>query len=80
MTKIKDFATGKLLDLGPEEEIRQAYERYLHFDLKYPKHAMKINVPIKIGRKTCYCDIAVYDQRNNLVGIVETKFLGANDV
>lgn len=79
MTKIKDFATGKLLDLGPEEEIRQAYERYLHFDLKYPKHAMKINVPIKIGRKTCYCDIAVYDQRNNLVGIVETKSLGAND-
>lgn len=72
----KDFATGKLVDINkPEEVVRQQYEQILHKDLGYPKNQMGIGVPIKIGSKTCFCDIAIYDQ-GNIIGIVETKAPG----
>lgn len=75
--KIKDFATGKLVDISkPEEEVRQAYERILVNDFGYPKSALDIEVGIQMGSGRKKCDIAVYDtdrKRGKIVGIIETK-------
>lgn len=76
-TKIKDFATGKWVDISkPEEEVRQAYERILVNDFGYPKSALDIEVGIQMGSSRKECDIAVYDtdrKKGNIVGIIEVK-------
>lgn len=72
----EDFATGKFVDFSkPEEEVRQKYERILHNDLGYPKECMDIEVPIQMGASRKKCDIAIYDneQKQKIIGIVETK-------
>ncbi len=78
--KIKDFATGKRVDISkPEEEVRQAYERILVNDFGYPKSALDIEVGIQMGSSRKECDIAVYDtnrNKGNIVGIIETKAPG----
>ena len=84
MTHTHDFATGKLLpNAGPEEDVRQAYERTLHFDYGYAKEQMDIEVPIQRGSKAPKdaADIVIYrtadiqsrDQNKDITGIVETK-------
>lgn len=70
----KDFATGKKINLGkPEEKVRQDYEKILHYDHGYPLERMDIEVPIQMGSSRRLCDIAVYDDDGNIIGIVETK-------
>ena len=84
MTPSLDFATGKpLTNPGPEEPVRQDYERTLHFDYGYSLSQMDIEVRIWRGSKTPKdaADIVVYrtgnslerDQNKDILGIVETK-------
>ena len=84
MTPSLDFATDKpLTNLGPEELVRQDYERTLHFDYGYSRDQMDIEVRISRGSKgpKDAADIVVYrtdnllerDQNKDIVGIVETK-------
>ena len=79
----RDFATGRAVNLSaPEEEVRQAYERMLHFELGYPKEVMDIEVAVQIGSRKHRADIAVYDsppgQGGRIVGVVEAKSPGAD--
>ncbi len=79
--KIKDFATGRLVKVSPEEEVRQEYEQVLVESYGYKKSEMDIEVPIPRG--TGYfpdrADIVVFqsssgrDPAKDIVGIVETK-------
>ena len=84
MTPSLDFATGKrLTNPGPEEPVRQDYERTLHFDYGYALERMNIEVRIQRGSKTPKdaADIVVYrtgnplerDQNKDILGIVEAK-------
>lgn len=76
MSTDTDFATGKPIALSkPEEVVRQDFEQLLHNDYRYPKECMDIEVPIQMGSSRRVCDIAIYDSpdRENLVGIIETK-------
>ena len=80
--KIKDFATGKPVDIDkPEEKVRQEYERILVESYGYEKGAL--NIEVKIPRGSGYfserADIVVYesttgrDPAEHILGIVETK-------
>ena len=80
----RDFATGRpLVNPGPEESVRQDYERTLHLDYGYPCECMDIEVPIRRGsrRNPDSADIAIYhtgnllnrDQNRDILGIIETK-------
>ncbi len=84
MTPSRDFATGKLLtNPGPEEPVRQSYERTLHSDYGYPREHMDIEVRIQRGSKPPKdaADIVIYrsgselerDQNKDVLGIIETK-------
>ena len=80
--KIKDFATGKLVDIDkPEEKVRQEYERILVESYGYEKN--RLDIEVKIPRGSGYfserADIIVYDSSTgrdpaeHILGIVETK-------
>ena len=60
--KDKDFATGKPIDISkPEEEVRQEYEKTLHYDFQYPKACMDIEVVIRWGSNNKrVADLVVY--------------------
>ena len=84
MIPTEDFATGKpITKYGPEEQVRQNYERTLHGDYGYPREQMDIEVPIWRGskKKPESADIVIFrtsnvlhrDQNRDIVGIVETK-------
>ena len=83
--KIKDYATGKMLPLTPEEIVRQQYEHILIDELGYPKSHVGIEIPIQRGAKkkkggTEEADIVVFnsashDQKNAYI-IIETKAPG----
>lgn len=49
--KIIDFLGGALLELKPEEFVRQKYLRVLHYEYRYPKDVMAREVPIYYGSK-----------------------------
>ena len=49
--KIVDFLTAVLLDLTPEEHVRQRFLRILHFEYRYPKDHMRREVPIQSGSR-----------------------------
>ena len=78
-----DWATGKLVFVDkPEEQVRQDYERVLHYDHGYPKEVMDIEVSIQRGSKSGEkADIVLYrgpdpdkrDQAADILGIVECK-------
>lgn len=51
MDKIKDYATGKLINNTPEEKYRQEFEHILIDDLGYPKSHIDIEVIIQRGAK-----------------------------
>lgn len=84
---IKDRATGKLLPVKPEEDVRQNYEKELHEDYGYAYEQMDIEVAIQRGEKNSVknrnerADIVIYEttdkhkrnQSSDIVGIVETK-------
>lgn len=84
MTPSRDFATGKpLTNPGPEEAVRQSYERTLHFDYGYPREWMDIEVRIQRGSRASReaADVVVYrsgnelerDQNRDILGIIELK-------
>lgn len=78
-----DWATGKPVFLNkPEEQVRQDYEKVLHFDHGYPIDVMDIEVAIQRGSKSGErADIVLYrttdpaarDQAADILGIVECK-------
>lgn len=49
--KIVDFLSGGLLEPKPEEFVRQAFLRILHFEYQYPKNQLAREVSIHYGRK-----------------------------
>ena len=51
MEKIKDYATGKIVNNTPEEKYRQEFEHILIDDLGYPKSHIDIEVIIQRGSK-----------------------------
>ena len=80
--KVKDFATGKRVDIGkPEERVRQEQEHVLVESHGYPKD--HIDIEVKIPRGSGYfldrSDIVVYasahgrDPTEHVLGIVEVK-------
>ena len=79
--KIKDFATGKLVNISPEEEVRQEYEQVLVESYGYKKS--EIDIEVQIPRGTSYfpdrADIVIFqsssgrDPATDILGIVETK-------
>ncbi|MEM9569706.1 MAG: N-6 DNA methylase [Bacteroidota bacterium] len=78
--KIKDFLTGKPVDISkPEEKVRQEFEQILHTDYFYDKDRMDIEVPIKIGSSKKRADIVIYkhsknkEQYKDILAIVEVK-------
>ena len=87
--KDKDFATGKPIDISkPEEEVRQEYEKTLHYDFQYPKACMDIEVVIRWGSNNKgFADLVVYkttdlakrNQNSDILGIIETKNKNRSD-
>ncbi len=79
--KIKDFVTGKLVKLSPEEKVRQEYERVLVESYGYQKS--EIDIEVQIPRGTGYfpdrADIVVFQSSSgrepakDILGIVEIK-------
>ena len=51
MEKIRDYATGKMINNTPEEKYRQEFEHILIDDLGYPKSHIDIEVIIQRGAK-----------------------------
>lgn len=82
-----DYVTGKPIRANnPEESVRQEYERVLVHDYGYLVSEIDIEVPIPRGSsRRERADIVVYspgggrDPAIDIVGIVETKRLGATD-
>ena len=82
-TKGPDWATGKSVQINkPEEQVRQEYERVLHYDHGYPKDVIDIEVPIQRGSRSGEkADIVLYrtsdpnrrEQSADILGIVECK-------
>lgn len=70
---VQKLADGSLLDFledmarpgTPEEYVRQAYARKLHFEYGYPKERMRFNAPISIGSETKFADIVIYNTPND---------------
>ena len=59
--KIKDYATGKLVDIDKPEEIRrQEFEKILVNKYNYPKEHIDIEVKIQMGVKRKRADIVVF--------------------
>ncbi|MCQ3808631.1 MAG: N-6 DNA methylase [Acidimicrobiaceae bacterium] len=80
-----DYATGKPVQDGPEESVRQDFEVILIDDYGYRKNQLDIRVPIRRGRSVVEeADIVVYadasgrDQAKDILGIIETKRPGDN--
>ena len=69
MEKIKDYATGKLVNNTPEEKYRQEFEHILIDDLGYPKSHIDIEVIIQRGskRNNEEADIVVFNDDKNKV-------------
>ena len=66
MEKIKDYATGKLINNTPEEKYRQEFEHILIDDLGYPKSHIDIEFIIQRGakRNAEEADIVVFNDEN----------------
>lgn len=80
--KIRDYATGKELNLTSEEIVRQDFEHILIDELEYPKSHIDIEFSIQRGsrRRAEKADIIVFkndwhDQKNAYI-IVETESPG----
>ena len=84
-----DWATGKPVFINkPEEQVRQEYEKVLHYDHGYPKETMDIEVPLQRGSNSGEkADIAIYrspdsekrSQGGDVLGIVECKRTDRSD-
>ena len=63
MDKIKDYATGKLVNVTPEEKYRQEFEHILIDDLGYPKSHIDIEFIIQRGsnRNAEEADIVIFN-------------------
>lgn len=59
----------------PEEIVRQAAVAYLLEIKKYPKFKIKLEFPVQMGSTTKRADIAIVDENNIPLLIVETKAL-----
>lgn len=57
----------------PEEEIRQQFWKYLHFEKKYPVSLMAIEKTIVINGLNKRFDLLIYDRNGNPNIIVECK-------
>ena len=57
----------------PEEEIRQQFWKYLHFEKKYPVSLMAIEKTIVINGLNKRFDLLIYDRYGNPNIIVECK-------
>lgn len=55
--KIKDYATGKKVQLTPEEQVRQQFEHILIDEWGYPKGHINIEFPIQGGSASFDCDL-----------------------
>lgn len=80
MPHLEDYATGKRVRTGPEEQVRQEFERVLVDDYGYEKGNIDIEVPIPRGsnRRSDRADVVVYrssgrDPAVDILGIVEVK-------
>ena len=79
MDKIKDYATGKLVNVTPEEKYRQEFEHILIDDLGYPKSHIDIEFIIQRGskRNAEEADIVVFNSsdkvQENAYIIIEIK-------
>ena len=88
--KLRLSADGKIVDFldddctrpdKPEERVRQAYGRTLHYDYGYPKAVMVFEAPIAIGSETKFADIVIYRDavaaqrrdQSKIALIIETK-------
>ncbi|MBK1667653.1 hypothetical protein CKO28_06350 [Rhodovibrio sodomensis] len=77
--KIKDYATGKPVTLGPEEHVRQQLEHILIDELGYPKELIEIEFPIQRGYKKGNekADIIIFHsaeyKQNNAYMVIETE-------
>lgn len=68
MDKIKDYATGKLVNNTPEEKYRQEFEHILIDDLGYPKSHIDIEFIIQRGskRNNEEADIVVFNDKDKV--------------
>ena len=57
----------------PEEEIRQQFWKYLHFEKKYPVSLMAIEKTMKFNGLIKRFDLLIYDRNGNPNIIVECK-------
>ena len=57
----------------PEEEVRQQFWKYLHFEKKYPVSLMAIEKTIVINGLNKRFDLLIYDRNGNPNIIVECK-------
>lgn len=57
----------------PEEEVRQQFWKYLHFEKKYPVSLMAIEKTIIINGLNKRFDLLIYDRNGNPNIIVECK-------
>jgi len=80
--RIVDFLDQKVSRPNtPEERVRQAYVRNLHYDYGYPKDTLRVGAPIHIGSETKQADIVIYanpsaatrHDQSRIRLIVETK-------
>ena len=51
----------------PEEEVRQQFWKYLHFEKKYPVSLMAIEKTIVINGLNKRFDLPIYDRNGNLI-------------
>ena len=79
MAHLEDYATGKRVRRGAEEQVRQDFERMLVDDYGYQRRNIDIEVPIPRGSKRSdRADVVVYrrdgrDPAVDILGIVEVK-------
>lgn len=68
-----DELRKKWILLTPEEEIRQKFWKYLHFEKKYPLSLMAIEKTMKFNGLIKRFDLLIYDRYGNPNIIVECK-------
>ena len=68
-----DELRKKWILLTPEEEVRQQFWKYLHFEKKYPVSLMAIEKTIVINGLNKRFDLLIYDRNGNPNIIVECK-------
>lgn len=79
---MKDYITGKEIDVNPEEAYRQEFEHILVDDLEYPKNHMDIEVTLQRGsnRHSERMDIVIYNDtnfnQNNIYAVIEIEHAG----